>query len=223
MTFYWLNLEVILNVKIEYKNMSINLSICNKKPGKLSWHIGYQYFGDLDYDTIGKILGDYSDFVSLEEAIARIERFEEFTGEKAQARIPNWKISLQTGQSDFVELYVGKCQISIFGEDLEADKNDINISQYNFKRYFMDYLGLQIDYSGSAHPLFFMKALDKAPMKYFGTAEGKISQKTDEQGNPIGAKFYEFGIDEDYISRMNLRLESLCQEAIQSESNICWA
>ncbi len=202
--------------------MSINLSICNKKPGKLSWHIGYQYFGDLDYDKIKEILGDYSDFVSLEEVIARIERFEEFTGAKAQSRTPNWKMSLQTGQSNYVEVYVGEAQISIFGENLEADKNDINIANGNFQRYFKDYLGLQLDWSGSAHPMVFMRALDKAPMKYFGTVQDEISQKTDDQGNATGPKVYDFGIDEDYISRMNLRLESLCQEAIQSESNICW-
>lgn len=202
--------------------MSITLSICNKKPGKLSWHIGYQYFGDLDNRIIGEILGDWDDYVSLEEVFKRIENFEKFTRSKVKSNIPDWKIQAQTGQKTYFELLGDYTQIAVFGEDLAANKNDINVSNLNFKRYFKDYLGLQIDDSGSAHPLNFMKVLDNAPMKYFGVVKDEINQKTDEQGNPSGVKSYEFGINEDYISRMNLRLESLCQEAIQSESNICW-
>lgn len=197
------------------------MSICNKNIGNLSWHIGYQSSVRLN-NTVRSILGDWDEYYSFVEVIDKLQKLENTLNIKLIPFNEDWAENIKIGKSTWARFQGPEIEVDIFGEDLEENKYEINLANENFKRYFNDYLGLNLNVVGSAHPLVFLKALDKAPLSYFGKVDDQVSQKKDDQDVPTGPKIHSFGIDEQYIQQKNMVLENICQKAIQRESNICW-
>lgn len=184
----------------------------------------YPDYYDNKYEEIDSVLTKYfktwSDLQSLESIIKNKTEVENILGVKFIPNDPNWLRNIMSNKSSsaifnaknndfFIELYLS-------GFDQNVTQFEMNMANGNFHHYFNTYLNMGLEFSGTRSPLDFLKALDAAPIRWFGQRE-----TTDEIGSG-GVRMISGGIDEEYLKRKDLQLEHICQEALKRKLNICW-